>query len=133
MMVWLTAADALALLGTRPQTLYANVSRGRIRGKPDPKNPRRSLYHGDDVRRLAERHRGRERAATVAAGTIHWGEPILSSAISTIAAGRPYYRGRDVAQLAQSATLEDVAALLWESSQTEFDGPALTRHGSAAS
>ena len=54
-MGWLTAAEALAVLGIQPQTLYANVSRGRIRAKPDPKDSRRSLYHGGDVKRLAGR------------------------------------------------------------------------------
>ncbi|MGO6901499.1 citrate synthase, partial [Rhizobium ruizarguesonis] len=42
-MSWLTAEEALRALKTKPQTLYANVSRGRIRAKPDPADPRRSL------------------------------------------------------------------------------------------
>ena len=42
---WLPAAEALALMQVRPQTLYAGVSRGRIRAKPDAADPRRSLYH----------------------------------------------------------------------------------------
>jgi hypothetical protein len=33
-MVWMTATEALGLLNVRPQTLYANVSRGKIRAKP---------------------------------------------------------------------------------------------------
>ena len=64
---WLTSAEALAVLGTQPQTLYANVSRGRIRAKKDPDDPRRSLYSGDDVRRLADRSPGRRKAESVAA------------------------------------------------------------------
>ncbi|EJZ21632.1 citrate synthase, partial [Rhizobium sp. Pop5] len=64
-MSWLTAEEALAELGTKPQTLYANVSRGRIRAKPDPVDPRRSLYQAADVQRLAERHAGRRKAETV--------------------------------------------------------------------
>lgn len=40
-MAWLTASQALAALGVQPQTLYANVSRGRIQAKPDPQDPRR--------------------------------------------------------------------------------------------
>ncbi len=55
-MSWLTAEEALRALKTKPQTLYANVSRGRIRAKPDPTDPRRSLYQASDVQRLAERH-----------------------------------------------------------------------------
>ena len=38
---WLSSTAALTLLRVRPQTLYANVSRRRIRVKPDPHDPRR--------------------------------------------------------------------------------------------
>ncbi|HEV7719017.1 MAG TPA: citrate synthase [Arsenicitalea sp.] len=112
-MAWLTAEDALQALGTKPQTLYANVSRGRIKAKPDPKDPRRSLYNSEDVKRLAVRHAGRRKSETVAAETIHWGDPILPSAVSTVANGRLYYRGSDAVVLAQGATLEQIAELLW--------------------
>jgi citrate synthase len=112
-MSWLTADQALRELGTKPQTLYANVSRGRIRAKPDPSDPRRSLYQAADVRRLAERHAGRRKTEAVAAETIQWGDPVLPSAISTVIDGRLFYRGRDAAALSQSGTLEEAAALLW--------------------
>ena len=112
--LWMTTEEALALLGTKPQTLYANVSRGRIRAKPDPADPRRSLYQADDVKRLAERHAGRRQAEAVAAGTIRWGDPVLPTAISTITGERLFYRGRDAVKLAERATLEEVAALLWD-------------------
>jgi citrate synthase len=114
-MSWLTAEQALEKLGTKPQTLYANVSRGRIRAKADPSDPRRSLYNAADVMRLAERHAGRRKTETVAADTIQWGDPVLPSAISTILDGRLYYRGRDAATWAELATLEETAALLWNS------------------
>ena len=65
-MSWLTAEQALHLLGTKSQTLYANVSRGRIRAKPDPADTRRSLYFADDVKRLATRHAGRRKTEAVA-------------------------------------------------------------------
>ncbi|WP_421870353.1 citrate synthase [Pararhizobium sp.] len=112
--LWITADDALARLGTKPQTLYANVSRGRIRAKPDPTDPRRSLYHADDVQRLAERHSGRRHTAAVAAQAIRWGDPVLPTTISSIAGGRLLYRGRDAADLSGAAALEDIAILLWE-------------------
>ena len=113
-MPWLTTSQALALLGTKPQTLYANVSRGRIRAKPDPADSRRSLYSAEDVRRLAGRPTGRRGSETIAAEAIRWGDPVLTSAISTIAGGRLYYRGHDAARLAETATLEEAAALLWD-------------------
>ncbi len=110
---WLSATDALELLGTQPQTLYANVSRGRIKARPDPEDSRRSLYRADDVRRLAQRGAGRRKQAAVAAEAMRWGEPILNTAISTIDDGRLLYRGRDAALLSREATLEQVAGLLW--------------------
>lgn len=112
---WMSSAAALALLRVLPQTLYANVSRKRIRVRRDPDDPRRRLYHAGDVRRLAAHRRGRPRAEQLAAEAVSWGSPILSSAISTVAHGRLWYRGRDAVQLAEQATLEEVAALLWHS------------------
>ncbi|PZM10754.1 citrate synthase [Rhizobium tubonense] len=113
-MSWLTAEQALGLLGTKPQTLYANVSRGRIRAKADPSDTRRSLYFGEDVKRLATRHAGRRKSEAVAADAIEWGDPVLPSALSTVSDGRLFYRGRDAARLSEHATLEEVAALLWD-------------------
>ena len=116
---WLPAPAAMALLGVRPQTLYANVSRGRIRARPDPADPRRSLYHGGDLRRLAGRARGRPRNEHVAQQAVSWGAPILPSALSTVSGGRLWYRGRDAVELAEHATLEEIAALLWELPQLQ--------------
>jgi citrate synthase len=111
---WLTAEQATAALRVSRQTLYAYVSRGRIGVTAAPDEPRRSLYDATDVRRLAERSRtGRSRRA-VAASTISWGEPILASAITRIEGGRLEYRAQDAIALAETATLEDVAALLWQ-------------------
>jgi len=119
-MKWLTSEEALTLLGGRRQTLYANVSRGRVRAKPDPKDSRRSLYHGGDVETLASRRAGRRTVAAVAANAIDWGEPVLASSISTVVDGRLWFRGRDAVELAQSATLEEIAELLWEMSGVSF-------------
>ncbi|MCQ1856394.1 citrate/2-methylcitrate synthase, partial [Neorhizobium galegae] len=113
-MLWITAEEALSRLGTKPQTLYANVSRGRIRAKADPADPRRSLYQADDVKRLSERHAGRRQSAAVAADAIRWGDPVLPTTISTISNERLFYRGRDAVELCEHATLEEVAALLWD-------------------
>lgn len=111
--MWLKAEEALKRLGSKPQSLYASVSRGRIRARPDPADSRRSLYHAEDVDRLAARARGRRSSASVAAQAINWGEPVLPSAISTIVGGRLIYRGRDATVLARTAALEEVAGLLW--------------------
>ena len=109
---WMGAAEAMAALGVRPQTLYAYVSRGRVQVRPDPRDPRRSLYRAADVTALTERKARSRKPAEVAAGAIAWGEPVLASAITTIADGRLFYRGRDAVQLAETETLEGVARLL---------------------
>ncbi len=114
-MDWLDASEALALLGVQPQTLYANVSRGRIRARRSSDDPRKSLYAGEDVRALARRGAGRRKADVLAQETIRWGDPILSSSVSTVVDGRLYYRGQDAIALSAAALVEDVAALLWQS------------------
>jgi citrate synthase len=113
-MMWITAAEALSILSVRPQTLYANVSRGKIRARPDKTDSRRSLYHREDVLRMAKRTNGRRKVETVAAQAIEWGDPVLPSAISTVVDGRLWYRGQDAVVLSRTASLEDIAALLWE-------------------
>ncbi|CAG4891005.1 hypothetical protein LMG31841_01284 [Paraburkholderia saeva] len=120
-MAWLSADDALKILNVRAQTLYANVSRGKIRAKRDTKDPRRSVYHRDDVMRLAKRPQGRRKVEAVSAEAIEWGDPVLPSAISTVSAGQLWYRGHNAVELAAHASLEEVAALLWESDAVQFD------------
>ena len=112
-MSWLTAPEALQVLGVRPQTLYANVSRKKIRAKPDPKDTRRSLYHEADVRKMTRQHGGPRKATAVAAAAIEWGDPILSSAVSTVVEGRLYYRGQDAVGLSEEKAFEEVARNLW--------------------
>ncbi len=113
---WITAAQARVALGVAAQTLYAYVSRGLVAAMPAPGNPRRSLYSVADITALAERKgRGRSRRA-VAASTLHWGEPVLASGITRITGGGFAYRGQDAVALAETNSLEMVAALLWQSS-----------------
>ncbi len=109
---WMAAEEASDRLGVRAQTLYAYVSRGRVRVRPDPRDPRRSLYQGADIAALLERKARSRKVSDVAAGAIAWGEPVLASEITTVAGGRLFYRGRDAITLAESETLESVARLL---------------------
>ena len=90
----------MSRLRVRPQTLYAYVSRGRVRAEPDPSEPRRSRYRASDVAALAQRKARGRRAADVATAAIDWGEPVLASAITTVRDGRLYYRGYDAVELA---------------------------------
>ena len=122
--MWVSAEEAIRRLSIKPQTLYANVSRGRVRAKPDPSDPRRSLYAAADIERLTARRSGRPAAGEVAAETIRWGEPVLPSAISTVIDGRLYYRGEDAVAWSNAATLEATAQLLWEAERA-VDLPAV--------
>jgi citrate synthase len=110
----IAAEQVLARLKISRPTLYAYVSRGLIRAAPDPEDPRRSRYRVEDVERLASRKARGRKPERVAEGTLDWGLPVLESRITLIDGGRLFYRGRDAAQLATSATLEDVARLLWD-------------------
>lgn len=127
---WISAEEALAQLGVKPQTLYAYTSRGLIASRPHGEDPRRSLYAGEDVERLVQR-KTRGRRASVAHEALSFGEPVLASALTTIAGGRLYYRGQDAADLAKTATLEDVARLLWACDEDPF--AALVAHPVAVS
>jgi citrate synthase len=110
---WITLTEAARQLGVQAQTIYAYVSRGNIAVMPDPHDPRKSLYRAEDVAGLYRKKQvGRKREA-LAAGTIFGAEPCIYSSITTFSKGRPYYRGRDSIRLSDTATLEDVAAILW--------------------
>lgn len=109
---WIAAEEARDRLGVRAQTLYAYVSRGRVSVRPDPTDPRRSLYRAVDIAALTERKSRSRKISDVASGAISWGEPVLSSEITTVSGGRLFYRGRDAIRLAETETLESVARLL---------------------
>jgi citrate synthase len=109
---WIAAEDARERLGVRAQTLYAYVSRGRVQVRPDPHDPRRSLYRAADITALSQRKSRSRKVSDVAAGAIAWGEPVMESEITTIAGGRLFYRGRDAILLSETETLESVARLL---------------------
>jgi citrate synthase len=111
---WMTAEAALACLSIARQTLYAYVSRGLVRTRPAPGDPQRNLYDQRSIDALLQRRtRSRARRA-VAASTIDFGEPVLESSITTIIDGTLLYRGKDAIALAETATLEEAACLLWD-------------------
>lgn len=117
---WIPRTEVLARLGVKPQTLYAYVSRGRISARPDPDNPRCSLYAAADVARLMERSPTPHPRPLASPGGAHRGEAVMDTAISVVAEGRLYYRGRDAVDLADSATLEQVSRVLWQGPDDPF-------------
>lgn len=122
---WLDAEQATRILGVNRATLYAYVSRGYVRSEPVPGKPRERRYAREDVERLRVRAEERRNPEKAAAHALRWGVPILESAITLIADGKLYYRGRDAAELARTRSLEDVAALIWTGSfeADVFDTP----------
>ena len=107
------AGEAVERLGVSRATLYAYVSRGLVRAVPDAGDPRRSLYSAADVDGLVTRKRRGRKPERIAASTLDWGVPVLTSHITRIEGGRLSYRGYDALELAATASFEAVATLLW--------------------
>jgi citrate synthase len=127
---WISMDEVCRLLGVRPQTVYAYVSRGKLEVAPDPADSRRSLYRAEDVAGLAKRKQAGRRHETLAANALFGAEPSIPTALSSFSHGRLYYRARDAVSLAQSATLEEVAQLLWDAERVvDFSSSATLRSG----
>ncbi len=110
---YLSGREAAAELGVKLPTLYAYVSRGLIRSEPAGETGRNRRYRAEDVRKLKERKEQRRDPSRLTENALHWGAPVMESAITLIADGRLYYRGRDAVALSKSHTLEQVAELIW--------------------
>ena len=121
---WVDTDEAIALLGVSRATLYAYVSRGRIRSEAVRGGNGRSRYSRDDLERLVARSRERRNPEKAAEQALHWGLPILESQITLIADERVYYRGRDASELARTCSLAEVAALLWTGTTEAGGAPA---------
>ncbi|HEX6463024.1 MAG TPA: citrate synthase family protein [Vicinamibacterales bacterium] len=110
---WLTASVAAARLGVSRATLYAYVSRGRLRSQAMPGRSRERGYAREDIERLRRRAEGRRDPDAAAAHALQWGVPVLESAITLIDGSRFYYRGYDATLLARTRSVDEVAALIW--------------------
>jgi citrate synthase len=105
---YVSAREAARMLGVKPATLYAYVSRGLLESVPGARG-RARRYRRADLDRL--RTEGRRAGASAA---LRWGEPVLDSAITAMTQEGPEYRGRPALALAAADTpFEAVAELLW--------------------
>ncbi|WP_070310847.1 citrate synthase family protein [Janthinobacterium sp. HH107] len=123
----LSAAEAARLLNVSLPTLYSYVSRGLLASVSNGAS-RRKRYPHEDVLRLAARKNDAKRGGQTAVAAMHWGLPVLETRISHILDGRLLYRGCDATALAESATLEATAGLLWDDNLSDYfqqDAPAL--------
>jgi|SRR5579864_1505627 len=118
---FLTAREAASALDISLPTLYSYVSRGMLHSEQVTGDSRIRRYRREDVLRLTERKELRRNPAKAAAQILRWGSPVLESGLTLISNGRFFYRGKDAVELARSATVEEVAALLWtgDSSQAK--------------
>lgn len=116
---FLTSKEAARRLGVSAATLYAYVSRGLLRSEAlDGSRERR--YRADDVARLRRRRDVGRKAESIANHALDFGTPVLESALTLIEDNRLHYRGVDASALARTASLEEVARLLWECDDSPF-------------
>jgi citrate synthase len=95
----LTTEEVARLLGVKPATVYAYVSRGLLASHRNA-DGKGSLFAKPAVDALMA---GRKRATT----------PGIQTGITLIKDGGLYFRGRDAIVLARTQSFESVATLLW--------------------
>lgn len=116
---WLSSKEAARRLGVSAATLYAYVSRGLLRSEGNL-GERERRYRADDVSRLKRRREVGRKAESIAANALDFGTPVLESALTLIENGHLFYRGQDATLLARTASLEQVAQILWDCDERPF-------------
>jgi citrate synthase len=107
----LTTQEVARRLGVKPATVYAYVSRGRLKRDP-ASGHRRSLFAAAAVERLAAQARRPHGSNAL--------EVVIETQLTALdPSGRLSFRGRDAGELARFRSFEEVAVLLW-------DGPTST-------
>jgi citrate synthase len=132
--LYLSAEEAAAILDISKPTLYAYVSRGLIRSLQG-KDSRSRLYNRLDIDQLKGRKRIRSRPQSEMQSTLHWGAPILDSALTLIANQNLFYRGANALDLARTHSFSEVACWFWTGSWDSCfaaSGPALYLHKSGS-
>ncbi|ROQ95345.1 citrate synthase [Streptomyces sp. 2132.2] len=101
----ISTREAADLLGVKPATVYAYVSRGQLTSRRDPVG-RGSSFDAREVEALALRSR-REAASPPGA------ELSVRTSLTLIEPDRYYFRGVDAVELASRYHYEEVAEWLW--------------------
>src|SRR5579859_7469075 len=110
---YFTAKDAADVLEISMSTLYSYVSRGLIRSEAVNGDHRVRRYYAEDIEKIKTRKAHRRNPAKAAEDALHWGLPVLESALTLITDNGVYYRGQSVFALAATHSFEQVAALMW--------------------
>jgi len=119
---YLSAKEAAAELSIQVPTLYAYVSRGLLRSEEADGKTRARKYLREDVEALKQRKEMRRDPSKVVESALHFGAPVMESAITLIENGRFYYRGYDAVQLVHDHTFPEIASLIWSG---KFDDETL--------
>ena len=116
----LSARETAECLGIKLDTLYAYVSRGLLRSV-EVADSRERHYDADAVERFRVARGGAKGTRSPTEALM----PVIASAICLIENHRFYYRGEDALALAETATLEQVAALLWQEAPPPAAAPRM--------
>ncbi|MGW0625333.1 citrate/2-methylcitrate synthase [Streptomyces sp. NPDC002758] len=103
----LSTKETAELLGVKPETVYAYVSRGQLSSRREP-GGRGSTFDAAEVESLARRNR-RDSAGSSASG----GELSVRTHLTLIENDRYFFRGVDATELAARHSYEEVAEWLW--------------------
>jgi citrate synthase len=103
--VWISADEAAHRLGVSKPTLYAYVSRGKIR-RTLAEDGRRSRFNAAEVATLG---RGKPKPPTPGMTELR-----LASAVTRIDETGLFYRGVPIGSLVGRKSFEEVAAVLWQ-------------------
>jgi citrate synthase len=122
--LYTTAKEAAAALGVSIPTLYAYVSRGLIRSQ-GVAGSRNRRYWKVDIERLKGRRVLHEPSQDQPGSSEETRGLVDETKITLLTQRGLYYRGRDVAGLAETETFESVAALLWEADPKAVFGTSL--------
>ncbi|MFF2484771.1 citrate/2-methylcitrate synthase [Microbacterium sp. NPDC058062] len=106
----LTAAEAAARLGVKPESLYAYVSRGLLSRERDAAG---SSFDPLEVEAFARRRR---RSPSAVPGSPAPGTPlmVLDTRLAHIDDDELHYRERSAARLARESSFEEVVTWLWD-------------------
>jgi citrate synthase len=89
------------------------VSRGLIRSEEGSGKSRARRYLVQDIERLQQQKAQRRNPALAAKSALHFGDPVLESAVSHIDQGWLTYRGQNAISLATTQSFEEVTLCLW--------------------
>ncbi|MDH6587787.1 citrate synthase [Streptomyces sp. SAI-133] len=103
----LSTKEAAEVLGVKPETVYAYVSRGQLSSRRVP-GGRGSTFDAKEVETLARRNR-RESGGSPGSG----GDLSVRTRITFIDRDRYYFRGVDATELAARHSYEEIAEWLW--------------------